>query len=187
MASTAKVDYIGAVFEDCSNHINCTHGIVTAQVFHPPGLHGLTSWKKTNKSDTIWLYTFFTHWLKMLKSFLTMSMHATIPQAGHFQEIKSWKAILLNTFQALTFCIHDNKAIPNKDIWVTTTLNDLFSNTPAIFKWHCVDAFSTTQKWQGLAGHLPVANFVKTRSDVFCPSPNSTYLNIMAVQETAIW
>jgi hypothetical protein len=60
MAGTAKkVIHAGVVFQFWQSLVSCAHWSTTAQAFQPKTCMA-TSWQKTNKSDIIWLYTFFT-------------------------------------------------------------------------------------------------------------------------------
>ncbi len=78
---------------------------------------------------------------------------------------------------APTFCIHVNKAIPNKYIWITSALNDLLVHDWPLqvpLYWHMHSA--TPRKWQCLAAHLPVA-FVGIVA-MPCPLPHSLHIPI---------
>ncbi len=54
----------------------------------PPNLHGYTLWQKTNKSDIIWLYTFFMHPFKCLRASLPCPCIA-YPPIMAFQNLAS--------------------------------------------------------------------------------------------------
>ncbi len=137
MASTAKkVNNAGVMFQLWWNHVNCAHWSITVHAFiHQTCM--ATSRQKTNKSDIIWLNTFFTHPPKKLKSFLTMAMHGTSSKHGIPWTHITWWHLVENSpsiLHAPTFCIHVNQASRHKNIWIPSIFNDLLVCAPALFQ-----------------------------------------------------
>jgi len=83
-----KVNHTGVMFQFCRNYIVCDNWSMTAHAFIHQNCMA-TSQQKTNKSDIIWLYTFFTNLFKMFKSFLTMPMHG-------WHNLQVWQSKLLH-------------------------------------------------------------------------------------------
>ncbi len=128
MASTAKkVDHTGVMFQFCRNHIVHGHWSITVMLSSTKSawVQADTRWQKTNKSDIIWLYTFFTYPFKMLE--LPCHAHAWhIPQVWH----PKWPHLEMTSFwthsqrpQCSTFCIPVKQATPQRD------------QTPTHFEW----------------------------------------------------
>ncbi len=137
MVSTAKkVNHAVVMFQFCMIPVVSDHWSIQVHGFiHQTCM--ATGWQKTNKSDIIWVYTFFTHLFKMFKSFPNMPMHSTSSQYGIPSHHISRCHVLEHCpsiLNAPTFCIHINQTIPHKDIWLQTNLNDLVMNTPDLFK-----------------------------------------------------
>ncbi len=141
--------------------------------------------RKQNKSDIIWVYTFFTHLFKMLKSLLDMPMHGTsskygIPsdQISRYHLVEDFPSIL----NAPACCIHVNQNIPHKDIQLTTILNELLMSKPALFKGNyastCIqNPYKSNRIW---APALSCC-FCRSSSTAFCSCPHFICPNIMTV------
>ncbi len=140
MANTVKkVDHVDVMFQICKNHIDCAHWSI---IMHP-FIHQtyMATRQKTNKSDIIYLYTFFTHMFKKFNSFLTLHVHATSSKYEIPREHVMWCHIVEHSLSVLhvpTFCIHVNQSIHSKDIWTPSILNDMFMSRHALFNCNYV-------------------------------------------------
>jgi hypothetical protein len=118
------------------------------------------------KVRVIWSHTFVLH---LFQCFLALpafhkSQYHVIPSdhisSGSMNDLVGHSPSIFNAPKF--FCIHVNQAIPQNDIRLTTTLNDLLMNMcPAIFKSEC---FLPVSSYVFKSRYLPFAYKQQSRS-----------------------
>ncbi len=187
MASMAKkVNHAGVMIQFCRNHMDCGHWSITAHAFIQQTCMA-TTWQKTNKSHIIWLYTFFTHPLKMFKSFLSMPMHGTSSKYGIGSNyISRWHLVehSPSILHAPTFCIHVHQATAHTNIWIPSIwMICSWAHLPSSSATKLAHAFSTPTKVTE-SDLKPCCCICWNSSNSFWPCPHFTCPNIMLFQMT---